>query len=230
MIPLKDKTNVNSPNGTWPYGELRDNPGDNSGTPVDEALVSDVMQLMEAVMADAGITANGLLDNLANGFQLYTAFTEFVRNKQATEALKGTAEIATQAETDAGTDDERMITALKLKNTPSVMGVDGSVKLRTKIVAISDWNMATTATKSVAHGIADFKKIVDVTARIRNDANSVYEPLMKINTTTFTLEGGVSTTGSASVILARAAGGFFDDNAYSTNPGARGIMVVTYMV
>lgn len=114
MIPLKDKTNVNAPNGTWPYGELRDNPGDNSGTPVDEVLVSDVMQLMEAVMADAGITANGLLDNLANGFQLYTAFTEFVRNKQATETLKGTAEIATQAETNAGTDDERLVTPLKL--------------------------------------------------------------------------------------------------------------------
>lgn len=114
MIPLKNKTNVNAPNGTWPYGELRDNPGDNSGTPVNEELVSDVMQLMEVVMADAGITANGQLDNLTNGFQLYQAFIEFVRNKQATESDKGTAEIATQAETNTGTDDERFVTPLKL--------------------------------------------------------------------------------------------------------------------
>lgn len=109
MIALKDKVNVNPVSGTWPYGELRDNPGDNSGTPVNEELVSDVMQLMEAVMADAGITANGLLDNLANGFQLYQAFIEFVRNKQATETLKGTAEIATNAEVITGTDTERMV-------------------------------------------------------------------------------------------------------------------------
>ncbi|WP_295823046.1 hypothetical protein [uncultured Deinococcus sp.] len=36
---------------------------------------------------------------------------------QATEALSGIAEIATQAETDAGADDLRFITALKLKNS-----------------------------------------------------------------------------------------------------------------
>ena len=229
MIALKDKVNVNAPSGAWPYGELRDNPGDNSGTPVNEELVSDVLQLMEALMASAGVTPNGLLDNAANDFQLLTALYLFIRDQQATETLKGTAELATQAETNTGTDDERIITPLKLKTTPEVMGVDGSVKLRTKIVDIADWNMATTSTKSVAHGISDFKKIVSVAARIRNDGNTVYEPLDKVNTTTFTLEGGVSTTGSASVILSRATGGFFDDSAYSTNPGPRGLMVVTYM-
>jgi len=114
MIPLKDKTNVNAPNAVWPYGELRDNPGDNSGTPVNEVLVSDVMQLMEYIMNDGGVVPTGLLDNLTNGFQLADALTLYIRSKQATETLKGTAEIATQAETNAGTDDERLVTPLKL--------------------------------------------------------------------------------------------------------------------
>jgi hypothetical protein len=109
MIALKDKVNVNAPNGTWPYGELRDNPGDNSGTPVDEVLVSDVMQLMEYIMNDGGVVPTGLLDNLANGFQLADALTLFIRSKQATESDKGTAEIATNAEVITGTDTERMV-------------------------------------------------------------------------------------------------------------------------
>ena len=37
---------------------------------------------------------------------------------QATEAAIGAAEIATQVETDAGTDDTRMVTSLKLATTP----------------------------------------------------------------------------------------------------------------
>ncbi len=36
----------------------------------------------------------------------------------ATETVKGIAELATQAETDAGTDDTRIVTPLKLANTP----------------------------------------------------------------------------------------------------------------
>jgi hypothetical protein len=38
---------------------------------------------------------------------------------QASETVKGVAEIATQAETDAGTDDDRIVTPLKLKNLPA---------------------------------------------------------------------------------------------------------------
>ena len=41
---------------------------------------------------------------------------------QATEIAKGIAEIATQAEVDAGTDDLRIVTPLKLKNTPGMGG------------------------------------------------------------------------------------------------------------
>lgn len=46
----------------------------------------------------------------------------FKRNAEAvpdaTESIKGKAEVATQAETDTGTDDTRMVTSLKLANVP----------------------------------------------------------------------------------------------------------------
>jgi len=73
MIKLEDKSNVNAPSVSFPYGSLRNNPGDNTGTPVNVNLVGDVMQLMEKIMAESGITPNGLPDNEANGWQLYEA-------------------------------------------------------------------------------------------------------------------------------------------------------------
>ena len=114
MKALRNKVNVTAPDGTYIYGKLRNNPGDNTGTPVDEELFNDSMQLFEAVMADAGITPNNLPDNLTNGFQLYNAFIEFVRNKQATLTQKGTAELATDAETITGTDTDRIVTPSNL--------------------------------------------------------------------------------------------------------------------
>jgi len=122
MIPLKDKVNVNAPVGTYPFGTspfgtLRNNPGDNSGTPVDVDLVQDLMIFAEALMASGGVTPNGVLDT--GGIpQLLQALGNIINTNiaatVATETDAGIAELATQAETNAGTDDERIVTALKL--------------------------------------------------------------------------------------------------------------------
>ena len=73
MKLLQNKTNVDAPSGAYPFGKLRDNPGDNSGTPVNEDLMNDVMQLMEKIMNVSGVVANGLPENQTNGFQLLDA-------------------------------------------------------------------------------------------------------------------------------------------------------------
>lgn len=122
MIPLKDKVNVNAPVGTYPFGTspfgtLRDNPGDNSGTPVDVVLVQDLMIFAEALMASGGVTPNGVLDT--GGIpQLLQALGNIINANiaatVATETDAGIAELATQAETNTGTDDERIVTPLKL--------------------------------------------------------------------------------------------------------------------
>lgn len=79
MIPLLNKPNVNGSSPTYPFGETRNNPGDNTGTPVNTILVGDVVQLMEKVMHESGITANGLPDNEANGWQLFEAFRKVMQ-------------------------------------------------------------------------------------------------------------------------------------------------------
>lgn len=74
MILLRNKTNVISPNSTYPYGAIKDNPGDGTGTPVNTSVYGDMHQFLEKLFANSGLTANGLADNASNGFQLFEAF------------------------------------------------------------------------------------------------------------------------------------------------------------
>lgn len=87
MKKLQDKTNVDAPDATWLYGDLNDNPGDNSGTPVNKELLTDALQLMERVFDISGITANGLPDNEANDWQLYDAFLKVFKGYYEYTAL-----------------------------------------------------------------------------------------------------------------------------------------------
>lgn len=97
MKRLQDKTNVIAPTAEYPYGSVKDNPGDNSGTPANRDLFSDSMQLMEKLIAESGITANGLPDNATNGFQLYEAF------RKLTHPFKGYEFLISQSGTSAPT-------------------------------------------------------------------------------------------------------------------------------
>ena len=226
---ISNLTNVDAPGGAYPYGRVRDNPGDNSGTPVNEAMLGDILQLMHALMAEAGLTFNGQPDNLVDSFQLYDAFKGAVRNQTATTSAFGTVQIATQAETDTGTDDARMVTPLKLATTPTVLHVDGSTIVRRKIVDIGDWDMDGTAILSVAHTIGDFKKIRSVQAFVRNDTDTLYYPL---NTPDFlytgTAEGGVNYWDTSIVRLGRVTGGVFDSADFNATSYNRGYIVIEY--
>lgn len=79
MRQLKNKTNVIAPGGNYPYGRLKDNPGNNTGTPVDENLLGDASQFFERLMAEAGITPNGQPENSSDGFQLVDALKELIK-------------------------------------------------------------------------------------------------------------------------------------------------------
>jgi len=225
---ISNLTNVDAPGGAYPYGRVRDNPGDNSGTPVNEAMLGDILQLMHALMAEAGLTFNGQPDNLVDSFQLYDAFKGAVRNQTATTSAFGTVQIATQAETDTGTDDARMVTPLKLATTPTVLHVDGSTIVRRKIVDIGDWDMDGTANLSVAHTIGDFKKIRSVQAFVRNDTDTQYYPLNTLNFYTGTAEGGVNYWDTSIVRLGRITGGDFDSADFNATSYNRGYIVIEY--
>jgi len=83
---IKDLPNITTPAGIYPYGRIKDNPGDNTGTKMNEASFGDIFQFFSRMMANAGITSNNLADNNTNGYQLYEAFallTQYVGTKTA---------------------------------------------------------------------------------------------------------------------------------------------------
>ena len=82
-IKLLDKPNVESVSYDYPYGNIKDNPGDNTGTPVNKLVYADFHQFFAKLMDDAGISYNGLPDNATDGFQYWLALVEAVKNNCA---------------------------------------------------------------------------------------------------------------------------------------------------
>jgi len=130
-IKLSNKPNVEAPSPTYPFGSIKDNSGSNDGTPVDRQVYSDMHQFFESLMASGGIIHNGLPDNGVNGFQFLDALIKVIRGTYATETESGTLEIATQAETNTGTDDGKIVTPKKLKD--KLDAVFGAWQLRSDI-------------------------------------------------------------------------------------------------
>lgn len=57
----------------YPNGQSKDNPGNNTGTPVNRLTLSDFQQFFAKLLRLAGITANNQFDNEGNGFQYLDA-------------------------------------------------------------------------------------------------------------------------------------------------------------
>lgn len=100
--------------------------------------------------------------------------------------------------------------------------------LASKIVDIGDWNMDTTATKSVSHGVADFKKIRHISVRIRNNSDTFHYPLM-MGDVSGNVAGYVASTGSTSISLIRVSGGDFDDPNFNSTGYNRGWVTIYYI-
>lgn len=79
-IKLLDKPNVESVSYDYPYGNIKDNPGDNTGTPVNKLVYADFHQFFAKMMAESGIVYNDQPDNATDGFQYWLALIEAVKN------------------------------------------------------------------------------------------------------------------------------------------------------
>jgi len=80
MIKLENKSNVNAPNSTFPYGSIKDDTGVGDGTPVNVQVYGDFHQFFAKLFNSSGLVANGLIDSEANGFQLYEALLRVETN------------------------------------------------------------------------------------------------------------------------------------------------------
>src|SRR5687767_14712584 len=73
MRRLQFKTNVIPPDSDYPFGRAKDNPGNRTGTPVDEDLLGDILQFFEKLFSESQMVANEMPDNDYSGFQLFDA-------------------------------------------------------------------------------------------------------------------------------------------------------------
>ena len=79
MKSLQNKPNTVAPGGDYPYGDVKDNPGNNTGTPVNRLLLGDWLRNIEKIMDLSGITPNELDDNEANGYQILEAMQKMFK-------------------------------------------------------------------------------------------------------------------------------------------------------
>ena len=100
---------------------------------------------------------------------------------------------------------------------------------RTKVVEIGDWNMDTTTSKAIAHGL-NLTQIVAVRAMVRNDADDARYMAQGYDQVTGTdTHLAVMATGAGNVNLQRYATGFFDSTDFNATSYNRGWVVIDYI-
>lgn len=210
---IQNKVNTDAPDGNYPFGKIRDDDGSNNGTPVDEQTYGDWHQFFESLMARAGLTFNGLPDNVGNTFQLLLAFIGSVRATFATETDRGTAEIATTAETTTGTDDTRMVTPKKLADWWDAK-FNQAWTLRSNIadVSVTGGSGTTVTNSNIKYKVREKTVHVNYRFQVSNTtAPTVFLltlPSPLVNATGFTISGDVLVLNNATQVLAQA---YFND-------------------
>ena len=173
-ISLINKPNVNPADSDFPFGDLRDNPGDFTGTPLNRLVLSDYIQFFHKMMSEAGVSYNGELDNDYSGFQFWEALRVLF-------------------------------------------------PLRQKVIEIGDWNMDSTVSIGVNHGIADFLKIRSVNVIIIPDDSSVTTSLPD------TGDGRIGAITSTQIQLIRDVGSIYDSTDYDSTSFNRGFVTVGFV-
>lgn len=78
-------TNILPPDAAYPSGRIKDDPGDGTGTPVDEATNGDYLQFFAKIMRDSSFAYNNQPDSYTAGYQLVGALDDRTLYKQATK-------------------------------------------------------------------------------------------------------------------------------------------------
>ncbi len=97
--------------------------------------------------------------------------------------------------------------------------------LKTKIIEIGDWDMDTTITLTVAHGLT-LSAIRSISVLIRNDLDTNSRIFPIPNTAATSVEQVVAD--STNISLVRATGGTFDNTTYDSTSYNRGWITIQY--
>jgi hypothetical protein len=101
-------------------------------------------------------------------------------------------------------------------------------QLSSKIIPIGDWNMDTTSSINVAHGLS-FSQIVGCRVMIRNDDNNTKTLFAEKGFFSGAELEGTFFVGSFNVTLNRLVGGFYDSADYNATSYNRGWIILDYI-
>ncbi len=118
------------------------------------------------------------------------------------------------------------VTAAKLEGAIPETG-GGSLKV--KVIEIGDWNMDTTASVNVAHGLT-LANIRQITVLIRHDLDEEYYPLDYGGYSTSDYVDGSFMATPTNVELSRREGGMFDGVNYNATSFNRGWVTIWYTI
>lgn len=101
-------------------------------------------------------------------------------------------------------------------------------RILTKIVEIGDWNMDSSVSVGVLHGLTDHKKVRSINVIIRDDSDSVYYDLTQADGSGV-VQGNPLGIDSTSVTLQRLSGGSFDSVNFDSTSYNRGWITFQYV-
>lgn len=99
--------------------------------------------------------------------------------------------------------------------------------LKTKVINIGDWNMDTTGTKTVSHGLT-LANIRTVSVIIRDDLATSFKPFPSPSTDLEAIDSAIFSVDATNVTLSRRDGGQFDDTPYDSTSYNRGWVTIEY--
>jgi len=105
--------------------------------------------------------------------------------------------------------------------------ITSDIRLLTKTIDIGDWNMDSTSSVSVAHGLT-LANIRSVSVAIRNDAGTLTTMLPTTDTTALSNER--VEFDATNVIMLRSVSGTFDGTDYDATTYNRGWIIITYTI
>lgn len=115
---------------------------------------------------------------------------------------------------------------LRSANAGNADNADAVGGFKTKVIAIGDWNMDSTGTLNVAHGLT-LSKIRDVGVMIITDGSAFIIPLVVVDGLG-AVQGSISQVNATEVRLYRIPSGLFDGTAYNATGFNRGWITITY--
>lgn len=112
---------------------------------------------------------------------------------------------------------------------PTGTETETTTKILKKIIKIEDWNMDTSSSIAIDHGIPDLKKVRSLCATIRDDNDFEYSNLDIGDLSTGHVQGSIKAFGTPGAIyLSRLTGGIFDSTDYDSVSYNRGWVYITY--